>query len=100
MVNPPEPVVTAPAGPAPRLRLHTDTGICAGAGRCVRAAPDLFDQDEDGLVVLLAADVPEHAPARAGSRRLVPLGRRLRARTPLICAAPRPCRLPAPPAPM
>ncbi|GAB3456789.1 ferredoxin [Streptomonospora sediminis] len=65
MVNLPEPVGTAPAGTAPRLRLHADTGVCAGAGQCVRAAPDLFDQDEDGLVVLLAADVPEHARRRA-----------------------------------
>lgn len=47
------------------LRLHTDTGVCAGAGQCVRAAPDLFDQGDDGLVVLLRADVPERDRERA-----------------------------------
>ncbi|MEE2039951.1 (4Fe-4S)-binding protein [Nocardiopsis sp. CT-R113] len=47
------------------LRLHADTDVCAGAGQCVRAAPDLFDQADDGLVVLLRADVPAHARDRA-----------------------------------
>ncbi|WP_235432056.1 ferredoxin [Nocardiopsis sp. RV163] len=47
------------------LRLRADTGVCAGAGQCVRAAPDLFDQDDDGLVVLLRADVPERDRERA-----------------------------------
>ncbi|PDP88605.1 ferredoxin [Glycomyces fuscus] len=47
------------------MRLHADTGVCAGAGQCVRAAPDLFDQGDDGLVVLLRADVPEQARERA-----------------------------------
>ncbi|WP_435111405.1 ferredoxin [Nocardiopsis synnemataformans] len=54
------PSKTAPPASAP-LRLHADTGVCAGAGQCVRAAPDLFDQGDDGLVVLLRADVPEQA---------------------------------------
>lgn len=32
---------------------------CCGAGSCVMAAPDVFDQrDEDGIVVLLDADPP------------------------------------------
>ncbi|MGQ4267075.1 ferredoxin [Nocardiopsis changdeensis] len=51
--------------PAPGLRLAADADVCAGAGQCVRAAPELFDQDDDGLVVLLAADVPEGSRARA-----------------------------------
>jgi ferredoxin len=58
------PPKTTPHGPAP-LRLRADTGVCAGAGQCVRAAPDLFDQGDDGLVVLLRADVPEQARERA-----------------------------------
>ncbi|GAA1072806.1 ferredoxin [Nocardiopsis composta] len=56
MVNPAEPH---------RLRLHADTEVCAGAGQCVRAAPDLFDQDDDGLVVLLRTEVPAEARERA-----------------------------------
>lgn len=59
--SPPE---AAPRMPGP-LRLHADTGVCAGAGQCVRAAPDLFDQGDDGLVVLLRADVPEQDRERA-----------------------------------
>ncbi len=48
--------MVTPAGTT--LRLSTDRAICVGAGQCVRAAPDLFDQDDDGLVVVLRADVP------------------------------------------
>ncbi|MFV2198400.1 ferredoxin [Nocardiopsis sp. LOL_012] len=53
-----------PGGDAP-LRLSADPDACAGAGQCVRAAPDLFDQDDDGLVLLLAGDVPPGSRARA-----------------------------------
>lgn len=44
--------------PTEALWLTADRNVCAGAGQCVRAAPDLFDQDEDGLVELLRTDVP------------------------------------------
>jgi ferredoxin len=27
--------------------------VCGGAGRCVLAAPEVFDQDDNGLVVVL-----------------------------------------------
>jgi ferredoxin len=29
---------------------------CVGAGQCALVAPDVFDQDDDGLVLLLQAD--------------------------------------------
>ncbi|WP_029432081.1 ferredoxin [Blastococcus sp. URHD0036] len=36
------------------MRIGVDGDACIGAGQCVLAAPDLFDQDEDdGLVRLL-----------------------------------------------
>ena len=35
------------------FKVHVDTHKCIGAGQCVLAAPEVFDQDEDGIVVLL-----------------------------------------------
>jgi len=36
------------------MRIFIDQGKCVGAGQCVFAAPEVFDQGEDdGLVVLL-----------------------------------------------
>jgi ferredoxin len=36
------------------MRVSIDEDGCIGAGQCVLAAPDVFDQrDEDGIVVLL-----------------------------------------------
>jgi ferredoxin len=29
---------------------------CVGAGQCALVAPDVFDQDDDGLVLLLQSD--------------------------------------------
>ncbi|GAA3983151.1 hypothetical protein GCM10022630_28660 [Thermobifida alba] len=51
--------------PARPLRLRADTGVCAGAGQCARVAPDLFDQGDDGLVVLRRADADGPARDRA-----------------------------------
>ncbi|MGD3111615.1 MULTISPECIES: ferredoxin [unclassified Streptomyces] len=36
------------------MRITVDPERCVGAGQCVLNAPRLFDQDEDGLVTLLA----------------------------------------------
>jgi ferredoxin len=43
------------------MHITVDEEKCCGAGQCVLAAPDVFDQrDEDGIVVLLdAAPGPE-----------------------------------------
>jgi ferredoxin len=36
------------------MKVSVDNDKCVGAGQCVLAAPEVFDQrDEDGLVVLL-----------------------------------------------
>ncbi|MFD8708423.1 ferredoxin [Kitasatospora sp. NPDC059648] len=41
------------------MLVQIDQDKCCGAGHCVLAAPDVFDQrDEDGIVVLLDARPP------------------------------------------
>jgi ferredoxin len=41
------------------MKVRVDVDACVGAGQCVLAAPDVFDQrDEDGMVVLLVEDPP------------------------------------------
>jgi ferredoxin len=40
------------------LRVVVDRDLCCGAGNCVANAPDVFDQDTDGLVRLHCAAVP------------------------------------------
>jgi len=44
------------------MRVEVDRDLCVGAGQCVLAAPDIFDQGvEDGLSVVLQN---EPAPGR------------------------------------
>ncbi|MDZ4232768.1 MAG: (4Fe-4S)-binding protein [Dietzia sp.] len=40
------------------MRLAGDREICMATGVCVMTADTLFDQDEDGIVVLIAEQVP------------------------------------------
>jgi ferredoxin len=47
------------------MRIKADTGVCVGAGQCVLTEPDVFDQDDDGIVVLLAEELDGQAAARA-----------------------------------
>ena len=50
------------------MEIDLDTDRCIGAARCVRFAPALFTQDDDGVVALLADRVPaeeEHRLAEA-----------------------------------
>jgi ferredoxin len=35
------------------MRVIVNEDVCIGAGNCVRTAPDVFDQGEEGFVVLL-----------------------------------------------
>jgi ferredoxin len=37
------------------MNIIIDVDKCCGAGHCVRSAPTVFDQDDDGIVVLLQA---------------------------------------------
>lgn len=51
--------------------VHRDA--CVGAGQCALVAPDLFDQDDDGIVLLLEPN-PEGTLIDAATRaaRLCP----------------------------
>jgi len=41
------------------MKIVIDQDKCVGAGQCVAASPDVFDQrDEDGVVVLLTDEPP------------------------------------------
>ena len=42
------------------MKVTVDQDKCCAGGNCVMLAPDVFDQDEDGLVVLLT-DTPGEA---------------------------------------
>lgn len=35
------------------MEIHADRAVCIGAGNCVLAADDVFDQDDDATVVVL-----------------------------------------------
>jgi cytochrome P450/ferredoxin len=43
------------------VRVEADRDLCISAGNCVMSAPAVFDQDDDGIVVVLADEVPEGA---------------------------------------
>lgn len=48
------------------FKVHVDEHKCIGAGQCVLRAPAIFDQREDGIVILLDATPPRalHEAAR------------------------------------
>lgn len=41
------------------MKLRVDAAKCCGSGQCVLAAPEVFDQDQDGIVILLVDEVAE-----------------------------------------
>ncbi|BBY18044.1 ferredoxin [Mycolicibacterium litorale] len=41
------------------MKIEADRDACISAGNCVMSAPEVFDQDDDGIVVLLADPVPD-----------------------------------------
>jgi ferredoxin len=53
-----------------KFTVHVDEDLCIGAGQCVLAAPRIFDQDEQGLVVLLDSTPPPelHDAARKAAK--------------------------------
>jgi ferredoxin len=41
------------------VKVAADRDVCIQAGNCVMVASAVFDQDDDGIVVVLVDDVPE-----------------------------------------
>ncbi|GAA4709080.1 ferredoxin [Promicromonospora umidemergens] len=46
------------------LQIDVDADSCVGAGQCTLTAPDVFDQDDSGIVMLLTDDVPDTSEVR------------------------------------
>lgn len=46
------------------MRITADREICMSAGMCVMTADGFFDQDADGVVVLVSDVVPDDMRAR------------------------------------
>jgi ferredoxin len=44
--------------------LKADFALCQGYANCVDAAPDVYDVDDDGVVVLLRDHVPDQGRPR------------------------------------
>lgn len=47
------------------MKVHADRDVCIQAGNCVMAADAVFDQDDDGIVVVLVDEVPDDQLDRA-----------------------------------
>jgi ferredoxin len=41
------------------MRITIDADLCIASGYCLHAAPEVFDQDDDGIVLLLDENPPE-----------------------------------------
>lgn len=46
-----------------KLKVIVDYEKCCGAGQCVMVAPKVFDQRDDGIVIVLDAEPPEEQVA-------------------------------------
>ena len=57
------------------MKVEADQDVCIGAGMCVMNAEEVFDQGDDGIVVVLEVEVPpEHADAAARAVAACPSG--------------------------
>lgn len=41
------------------MKVTADHDACIGSGQCVPLAPDVFDQDDDGIVILKRTELEE-----------------------------------------
>ena len=66
------------------MRVELDESRCVTAGRCVVAAPDIFDQRDDGVAVVLDATpgADRHEVVRQAAAACPGLAIRLVQRTP------------------
>jgi ferredoxin len=53
-----------PRGEPDLPQLKADIGACQGYSNCVDAAPDVYDIDDDGVVVLLREEITEEERPR------------------------------------
>ena len=53
-----------------KLKVHLVPGKCVGAGQCVMSAVDVFDQNEDGIAMVVDDESPEslHQAVRKAAR--------------------------------
>ena len=57
------------------MKITVDRDLCIGAGQCVLASEAVFQQDNDGLVVLMDADPgPEHTNGVIEANQICPSG--------------------------
>jgi ferredoxin len=47
------------------VKISADRDVCIQAGNCVMVADAVFDQDDDGIVVVLVEDIPEEEEEHA-----------------------------------
>jgi ferredoxin len=47
------------------VKVTADRDVCIQAGNCVMVADHLFDQDDDGIVVVLVDDIPDDEADKA-----------------------------------
>ena len=47
-----------------KVRVIADRDVCIGAGMCVYADEAVFDQDDDGIVVVLVDEPEDGEPVR------------------------------------
>ncbi|ADT97260.1 MULTISPECIES: ferredoxin [Mycolicibacterium] len=47
------------------MKVSADRELCIQAGNCVMVAGDVFDQDDEGIVVILQEEVADEQAARA-----------------------------------
>lgn len=54
------------------MRLQVERDRCVGSGQCVMLAPDVFDQDDEGLVITLVDNAGEESPGVSDAIRICP----------------------------